>query len=99
MADKLNDFEVFPDRELKVGHPIVARLVGRRFDQLLDGGAYDRPFDARFGKAPQVGTGGKAAFVNSGSVGVDREGVGENQRRADVRIRGMERDRDHSAER
>lgn len=51
MADKLNAFEVFPDRELKVGHPIVARLVGRRFDQLLDGGAYDRPFDARFGKA------------------------------------------------
>ena len=51
MADKLSAFEVFPDRELKVGHPIVARLVGRRFDQLLDGGNYDRPFDARFGKA------------------------------------------------
>ena len=51
MADKLSAFEVFSDRELKVGHPIVARLVGRRFDQLLDGGAYDRPYDARFGKA------------------------------------------------
>lgn len=51
MADKLSAFEVFPDRELKVGHPIVARLVGRRFEQLLDNGVYDRPFDARFGKA------------------------------------------------
>jgi tRNA(His) 5'-end guanylyltransferase len=51
MADKLAAFEVFPDRELKVGHPIVARLVGRRFDQLLEQGPYDRPYDARFGKA------------------------------------------------
>jgi tRNA(His) 5'-end guanylyltransferase len=51
MADKLSAFEVFPDRELKVAHPIVARLVGRRFDQLLEAGAYDKPFDARFGKA------------------------------------------------
>ena len=51
MADKLSAFEVFPDRELKVGHPIVARLVGRQFDQLLDAGLYDRPYDARFGKA------------------------------------------------
>jgi tRNA(His) guanylyltransferase len=34
-----------------VGHPIVARLVGRRFDQLLDGGPYDKPYDARFGQA------------------------------------------------
>jgi tRNA(His) guanylyltransferase len=51
MADKLAAFEVFPDRELKVGHPIVARLVGRRFDQMLEQGAYDRPYDARFGKA------------------------------------------------
>ncbi len=51
MADKLSAFEVFPDRELKVGHPIVARLVGRRFDQLLDTGSYDKPYDAGFGKA------------------------------------------------
>jgi tRNA(His) guanylyltransferase len=51
MADKLSAFEVFPDRELKVGHPIVARLVGRRFDQLLENGAYDKPYDGRFGKA------------------------------------------------
>ena len=33
---KLSPFEVFPGRELKVGHPIVARLVGRKFDQLLE---------------------------------------------------------------
>jgi tRNA(His) guanylyltransferase len=51
MADKLAAFEVFPDRELKVGQPIVARLVGRRFDQILESGPYERPFDARFGKA------------------------------------------------
>jgi tRNA(His) 5'-end guanylyltransferase len=51
LADKLGPFEVFPDRELKVGHPIIARLVGRRFDQLLDSGVYERPYDARFGKA------------------------------------------------
>jgi tRNA(His) guanylyltransferase len=51
VADKLSAYEVFSDRELKMGHPIVARLVGRRFDQMLDGGAYDKPYDARFGKA------------------------------------------------
>lgn len=52
MADKLNAFEVFAERELKVGQPIVARLVGRRFDQLLEAnGRYERPFDPRFGKA------------------------------------------------
>src|SRR5947209_5545607 len=51
MADKLSAFEVFSDRELKVGHPIVARLVGRKFDQLLESGSYDKPYDPRFGKA------------------------------------------------
>src|SRR5262249_5967777 len=51
MADKLSGFEVFTDRELKVGHPIVARLVGRKFDQLLEHGAYEKPYDPRFGKA------------------------------------------------
>jgi tRNA(His) 5'-end guanylyltransferase len=51
MSDKLSVYEVFADRELKVGHPIVARLLGRRFDQLLDSGVYERPYDARFGKA------------------------------------------------
>jgi tRNA(His) 5'-end guanylyltransferase len=51
LADKLGSFEVFPSHELRVGQPLVARLVGRRFDQLLDGGAYERPYDAHFGKA------------------------------------------------
>ena len=43
MADKLSAFEVFAGRELKVGHPIVARLVGRRFDQLLERGRTTSP--------------------------------------------------------
>src|SRR5262245_22935957 len=51
LAEKLGPFEVFSDRDLKVGHPIVARLLGRRFDQLLENGHYDRPYDVRFGKA------------------------------------------------
>jgi tRNA(His) 5'-end guanylyltransferase len=51
VADKLSAYEVFADRELKMGQPIVARLVGRRFEQLLDNGAYEKPFDVRFGKA------------------------------------------------
>jgi tRNA(His) guanylyltransferase len=34
-----------------VGHPIVARLVGRRFDQVLEMGPYEKPYDARFAKA------------------------------------------------
>jgi tRNA(His) 5'-end guanylyltransferase len=51
LADQLAPFEVFPDRELLVGRPIVARVVGRRFEQLLEAGAYDRPYDARFAKA------------------------------------------------
>jgi tRNA(His) guanylyltransferase len=51
VADKLSAYEVFSDRELKMGHPIVARLVGRRFDQVLDSGGYEKPYDARFGKA------------------------------------------------
>jgi tRNA(His) 5'-end guanylyltransferase len=51
LADQLAPFEVFGSRELPIGRPIVARLVGRRFDRLLDGGAYERPYDARFGKA------------------------------------------------
>jgi tRNA(His) 5'-end guanylyltransferase len=51
VADKLSAYEVFPDRELKVGHPIVARLLGRRFDQMLENGVYDKPYDVRFGKA------------------------------------------------
>ena len=66
MADKLSAFEVFPDRELKVGHPIVARLVGRKFDSLLESGHYDKPYDARFGKAMGGSGGGKPDLAQAG---------------------------------
>ena len=51
LPDRLGPFEVFAGRELSVGRPLIARLAGRKFDQILDEGSYDRPFDARFGKA------------------------------------------------
>ena len=51
LSDQLGPFEVFPGRELAVGRPIVARLLGRRFDQIFENGGYDRPYDGRFGKA------------------------------------------------
>jgi tRNA(His) 5'-end guanylyltransferase len=51
LPDRLGPFEVFGGRELSVGKPLVARLSGRRFEQLLDDGAYERPYDPRFGKA------------------------------------------------
>jgi tRNA(His) 5'-end guanylyltransferase len=51
LPDQLGPFEVFSGRELSVGRPLVARLVGRRFDQLLEDGSYDKPYDPRFGKA------------------------------------------------
>jgi tRNA(His) 5'-end guanylyltransferase len=51
VADQPNPFEVFAGRELAVGRPLVARLVGRKFDNLFEQLAYDRPYDARFGKA------------------------------------------------
>jgi tRNA(His) guanylyltransferase len=38
-------------RELTKGRPLVARVIGRRFDQLLDGASFERPYDAQFGKA------------------------------------------------
>src|SRR5687767_5178920 len=50
-ADQLNPFEVFAGRELVPGKPLVARLLGRRFDQLIETMGYERPYDPRFGKA------------------------------------------------
>jgi tRNA(His) 5'-end guanylyltransferase len=50
VADQLNPFEVFAGRELTPGKPLVARLVGRRFDQLIETMGFERPYDARFGK-------------------------------------------------
>src|SRR5688572_19790912 len=51
LSDQLTPFEVLTGRELSVGKPLIARLVGRKFDQLLDEGAYERPYDPSFGKA------------------------------------------------
>ncbi len=51
VADQLGPFEVFAGRELSIGRPLVARLIGRRFDQFLDDHGYERPYDPRFGKA------------------------------------------------
>ena len=51
LPDQLGPFEVFAGRELSVGRPLVARLVGRRFDELLDEGGYEKPYDQRFGKS------------------------------------------------
>src|SRR5437773_1915818 len=51
LADQLAPYEVFAERQLQAGSPIVARLVGRRFDDILENGRFDLPFDARFGKA------------------------------------------------
>jgi len=38
-------------RELSVGRPLIARLVGRKFDALFDEQGFERPYDPRFGKA------------------------------------------------
>src|SRR5262249_28285793 len=47
--EKLASFEVLPAQELSPGKPIVARLVGRRFDQIY-GSRFEQPFDPRLGK-------------------------------------------------
>jgi tRNA(His) 5'-end guanylyltransferase len=49
-AEQIAPFEVLPAKELSEGKPIVARLIGRRFEQLYDG-RFDRPYDPRLGKA------------------------------------------------
>lgn len=48
-AEKIAPFEVLPEKELSEGLPIVARLVGRRFEQLYDG-RFERPYDERLQK-------------------------------------------------
>ena len=50
LTERLGPFEVFPGKDLVPGHPLVARLVGRRFDEILDGVGYTKPFDPSFGK-------------------------------------------------
>jgi tRNA(His) guanylyltransferase len=52
-ADMLAPFEVLPAQELSEGRPIVARLIGRRFDGLIDARSarpFARPFDEELGK-------------------------------------------------
>jgi tRNA(His) guanylyltransferase len=49
IADLIAPFEVLPGRELSEGRPIVARLIGRRFEQLFDG-RFEKPFDGELGK-------------------------------------------------
>jgi tRNA(His) 5'-end guanylyltransferase len=51
LPEEIAACEVLADRELQVGRPLVARLQGRRFEQLLDQSRYERPFDPGFGKA------------------------------------------------
>jgi tRNA(His) 5'-end guanylyltransferase len=50
LAEDLAPFEVFTGRELTPGRPLVARLIGRRFDAILDGVGYTKPYDPSFGK-------------------------------------------------
>ncbi|MCS6913508.1 MAG: hypothetical protein RMK29_08960 [Myxococcales bacterium] len=51
LPEQFAAFEVFADRPLAVGKPLVAHLVGRRFEERLDEDRYNQPFDAGFQKA------------------------------------------------
>lgn len=48
-AERIAPFEVLPSQDLSEGKPIIARLVGRRFDTIF-GPRFERPYDARLGK-------------------------------------------------
>lgn len=50
LAEQINPFEVLSAQALTEGHPMVARLIGRRFDNVLAQFGFERPFDPRFGK-------------------------------------------------
>ncbi len=50
LADAIGPYEVVASRALTPGRPLIARLIGRRFDALLDGVGYAKPYDATFGK-------------------------------------------------
>jgi tRNA(His) guanylyltransferase len=50
LAEKINPYEVLSSQELTAGRPIVARLVGRKFDPLYEASKFERPFDPKFGK-------------------------------------------------
>src|SRR5262245_13904550 len=51
LAEQIAPFEVVHERELKSGRPLIARLIGRRFEQVHESGGFERPYDPRFGKA------------------------------------------------
>ena len=51
LPEQMTPFEVFADRPLATGKPLVAHLVGRRFEERLEEERYQRPFDAAFQKA------------------------------------------------
>ena len=50
-AERLAAFALFGGKELTAGRPLVARLIGRRFDEILDGERYEKPFDPTFAKS------------------------------------------------
>ncbi len=50
LAAAIAPFEVLASQPLTEGRPIVARLIGRKFDQLYESARLERPFDARLGK-------------------------------------------------
>jgi tRNA(His) 5'-end guanylyltransferase len=95
LADQLSPFEVFAGRELQPGRPLVARLIGRKFDQLLEDGGYERPFDARFGKAMvktlsylETTLGASFGFVERAELSLYAIGSGGDARRLSSRIAG-----------
>lgn len=51
LQEQLTPFEVFADRSLSSGRPLIAHLSGRRFEERLDEERYRKPFDADFQKA------------------------------------------------
>src|SRR5438552_3879558 len=78
-ADTIAPYEVLPARDLSEGKPIVARLIGRRFEHLYDA-KFERPYDARLGKmllqngfdfaqVPAWQRGGVGVYVDRGEGG------------------------------
>lgn len=51
LPEQITPFEVFADRALSTGRPLVAHLAGRRFEERLDEDRYQQPFDTGFQKA------------------------------------------------
>jgi tRNA(His) 5'-end guanylyltransferase len=95
LPDQLAPFEVFQGRELSVGKPLIARLVGRRFDQLLEESGFERPYDPRFGKSMvktlsylMTALGASFGFVERTEVSLYAISAGGDGRRLLSRIAG-----------